>query len=303
MSEFNDAYRKGEDYGLGRGVATDFALAADYFRIAADGGHIEAMCDLAELLIMDGSEVQNIPEGEKWLRKAVSAGSSAANCTLAKFLISRGSPFDGEPRTLLEAAVKSGNREAMFELASGLEWLVKDCEFSDTDAKEKAGRLMTLANDLLKRAAENGHAGARARLADFTHATNALLAEYGLFGKGLFHVMNSQEAYEGEDPSDDEGALNSTIPVDDFADQGDAETQLNLGYKYFEGLEVKKDLAQAVAWFRKAAEQGQMIAQFNLGCCYRYGDGVALDLLQAAAWFHKAADQGYAMAQHNLGTM
>ena len=182
MSEFNDAYRKGEDYGLGRGVATDFALAADYFRIAADGGHIEAMCDLAELLIMDGSEVQNIPEGEKWLRKAVSAGSSAANCTLAKFLISRGSPFDGEPRTLLEAAVKSGNREAMFELASGLEWLVKDCEFSDTDAKEKAGRLMTLANDLLKRAAENGHAGARARLADFTHATNALLAEYGLFG-------------------------------------------------------------------------------------------------------------------------
>jgi TPR repeat protein len=115
------------------------------------------------------------------------------------------------------------------------------------------------------------------------------------------------------------------------AEQGDAYAQYNLGVCYSDGDIVakhptpvdtimsfpdpiinlglsklgmgsgRKDAAEAVKWFRKAAEQGNADAQNKLGCCYEEGSGVKKDLAEAAKWYRKAADQGNASAQHNLG--
>ena len=58
------------------------------------------------------------------------------------------------------------------------------------------------------------------------------------------------------------------------AEQGDANSQFNLGVYYLKGFGVEKDVAEAVRWFRKAAEQGDAVAQCNLGSCYLAGCGI-----------------------------
>jgi TPR repeat protein len=85
------------------------------------------------------------------------------------------------------------------------------------------------------------------------------------------------------------------------AQKGFSEAQFSLGLAYYQGQGEKKDYAQAVYWFSKAAEQGHATAQCNLGCAYADGLGVKQDNAQAVYWFHKTADQGNADAQFNLG--
>jgi len=86
-----------------------------------------------------------------------------------------------------------------------------------------------------------------------------------------------------------------------LAEKGNATEQCNLGWCYYEGYGVLKDLTEAAKWFRKSAEQGNATAQCNLGVCYIDGDGVSKDPVEASRWFRKSAEQGDATAQYNLG--
>ena len=54
---------------------------------------------------------------------------------------------------------------------------------------------------------------------------------------------------------------------------------------YHLGQGVRRDYAEAVKWFRRAAEQGLAQAQGNLGACYAKGLGVPQDYVEAYAWF------------------
>ena len=85
--------------------------------------------------------------------------------------------------------------------------------------------------------------------------------------------------------------------------QGDSRAQTNLGNMYEYGTGVGKDEAEAVKWYRKAAEQGYSRAQNNLGVMYDNGTGVEKDEAEAVKWFRKAVEQGHAMATTNLGGM
>ena len=87
------------------------------------------------------------------------------------------------------------------------------------------------------------------------------------------------------------------------ADHGDVDAQLRLGTRYLLGDGVKRDDAQAAAWWRKAADLGQASAQYNLGYLYLIGRGVQTDAVQAMEWYHKAADQGHAQAEKDLGVL
>ena len=86
------------------------------------------------------------------------------------------------------------------------------------------------------------------------------------------------------------------------AEQGDAESQVNLGAMYQLGWRVPQNYTEALKWYLKAAEQGRAIAQNNLGVIYREGYGVPQNSAVAVKWFRKAAEQGLAAAQHSLGT-
>ena len=59
-----------------------------------------------------------------------------------------------------------------------------------------------------------------------------------------------------------------------LAEQGDDESQYNLGVMYEDGRGVPQDYTEAVKWWRLAADQGYDDAQDNLGVMYAHGNGV-----------------------------
>lgn len=63
----------------------------------------------------------------------------------------------------------------------------------------------------------------------------------------------------------------------------------------------KGDYQAAVAEWRPLAVAGDADAQFNLGQAYKLGRGVPADLAQAEAWYRRAAKQGHLQAEDNLG--
>ncbi len=88
------------------------------------------------------------------------------------------------------------------------------------------------------------------------------------------------------------------------AEQGDSQSQLELGTMHYFGEGIKKNYAQAAKWYRKLAEQGVSGAfKYALGIMYYNGEGVEQDYAEAAKWFREEAEDGYARAQFMLGSM
>uniref|UniRef100_A0A914WE36 Protein kinase domain-containing protein n=1 Tax=Plectus sambesii TaxID=2011161 RepID=A0A914WE36_9BILA len=87
------------------------------------------------------------------------------------------------------------------------------------------------------------------------------------------------------------------------AEQGDAESQYQLGLMYREGKGVLQSDGEAAKWFKKAAEQGNADAQFSLGRMYQNGRGVPQSDEETVKWFRKSAEQGDADAQAVLAVI
>lgn len=87
----------------------------------------------------------------------------------------------------------------------------------------------------------------------------------------------------------------------DVAQNADADTQNKLGYCYYYGKGVAKNLVEAAMCYRKAAEQDDAVGQYNLGYCYYFGKGLIQNFSAAERWFWKAANQGHANGQYFLG--
>jgi TPR repeat protein len=85
------------------------------------------------------------------------------------------------------------------------------------------------------------------------------------------------------------------------AEQNYDAAQNDLGVCYAQGKGVRKDYAEAVKWWRKAAEQNDVEAQCNLALGYDRGVVVPRDYAEAAKWWRKAAEQDDAEAQARLG--
>lgn len=87
------------------------------------------------------------------------------------------------------------------------------------------------------------------------------------------------------------------------AENGDVDSQFNLGLLYDNGQGVEQDDKIAAIWYKKAAEQGHAKAQFYLGNMYEDGQGVPQNDEDAVYWYRRAAVQGYTDAQFNLALM
>jgi TPR repeat protein len=84
------------------------------------------------------------------------------------------------------------------------------------------------------------------------------------------------------------------------SDKGHADAQCKLGLCYAEGEGVEQSWEQAVELYRRASEQGFAGAQNNLGWYYASGKGVEQSWEQAVELFRRASDQGNAHAQTSL---
>lgn len=85
-------------------------------------------------------------------------------------------------------------------------------------------------------------------------------------------------------------------------DENDVVGLYNLGMRYFKGINVPKDEAEAVKYFQKAALQGHAGAQFAIGCCCLRGIGISKNAEEAVSWYKKAAEQEHANAQFYLAS-
>ena len=86
-----------------------------------------------------------------------------------------------------------------------------------------------------------------------------------------------------------------------YAERGDVQAQLKVGFMYFYGEGIGRDYGKAASWLIKAGEQGNPIAQTMLTRMYQNGWGVTRDLNKAILWCRKAAEEGYADAQATMG--
>ena len=81
-----------------------------------------------------------------------------------------------------------------------------------------------------------------------------------------------------------------------LAEQGYPLAECQIGYFYYGGLGVEKDLEKAVWWTRRAADHGDRDGQCNLAWFYEDGIGVERDMEQAAFWYRQAALQDHDLA-------
>ncbi len=102
-----------------------------------------------------------------------------------------------------------------------------------------------------------------------------------------------------------EGYKAAFILLKQLAEQGNAQAQFELGAAYEHPLfdePIKKDINEAIKWYRKAAIQINVDAQYSLGRIYFVYDDYK-NYKESFIWCQKAAEQGLASAQNNLGVM
>lgn len=89
------------------------------------------------------------------------------------------------------------------------------------------------------------------------------------------------------------------------ANGGDAEAQVELGLRYFQGRGLREDDRAAFEWFRRAAALGSVEGMYQLASLYAFGLGVPPGEpdpdVRAAQFYFEAARRGHAGAQHSLG--
>ncbi|AMK13762.1 Sel1 domain-containing protein [methanogenic archaeon mixed culture ISO4-G1] len=81
---------------------------------------------------------------------------------------------------------------------------------------------------------------------------------------------------------------------------GDSGCIDNMGYIYYFGKGVEKDLGKAAELFKRAAEMGSPYSQRFLGCMYRDGEYFTKDDKEAHKWLSRAAEQGLENAKEEL---
>ena len=117
---------------------------------------------------------------------------------------------------------------------------------------------------------------------------------------GVSSAADFQRGLAAHNRGDFRTALREWRPL---AEQGDADSQYNLGLMYQLGQGVPQDDKAVVKWYKLAAEQGNASAQYNLGLIYEMAQGVPQDYKAAVKWYRLAAKQGDVYTQYRLGLM
>lgn len=82
----------------------------------------------------------------------------------------------------------------------------------------------------------------------------------------------------------------------ELAEQGYPLAECQVGYFYYDGLGVEKNLEQAWFWTQRAADHGDRDGQCNLAWFCEEGIGTEPDLEKAKHWYRLAALQNHDLA-------
>ncbi|TRZ65978.1 MAG: sel1 repeat family protein [Rhodocyclaceae bacterium] len=256
-------------------------------RQAAENGSASAQVLLAiACLNGDAGLVKDAKLAAQWFERAALQGNGYAEGRLADLYadgtgVAKNLKIAADWR---ERAARRGNVEAQFKL--GQMYLEGSGVAQDRER----------ARELLQSAAEDGHREAAYLLArmyseglggpeDQAMADHWLyksaLRGYGAAEELLGWIRSFGHTYD---------KTVSHEAVRRLAEDGDAEAQYQLGLRCYLGKGgEKRDLAQAVTWFERAAGQGQVMAMRNLAQILARGEnGVPADPQAAKAWLERA---------------
>jgi len=97
------------------------------------------------------------------------------------------------------------------------------------------------------------------------------------FGAILFAILQASNSWAN--------CIGSTSKIEKCALSGDATSQSLLGDIYFYGNEAPKNYKESFKWHTLAAKQGLKASQSSLGFAYYNGWGVEKDMVMAYAWW------------------
>lgn len=257
----------------GTGVVRDDAMAADYFKRAAEQGHADAQFRLALKQALGEGVKQDLEAASAWLAKAGDAKFAGTLSTehqeqlkaLNEFLKTQfKSPAAEETLPITADDFKTNLAQA--ELGGDAELIYKVGLAYENGIGTNTDRSKAI--EWFEKAVLKGHAGAMVEMGDRYRR-----------GRGV--------------KEDDKKALELFRKA---AEKGDATAQNKLGVMYDFGRGVEKNPAEALKWYLKAAEQGHAGGQYNAAHMLLRGDGVTKDVAQALAWYEKAATQEHVKA-------
>ncbi len=87
------------------------------------------------------------------------------------------------------------------------------------------------------------------------------------------------------------------------ANKGLYQSQMLLGFMYYTGHGLQKDVSKAIEWFTKAAEQNEPQSQMILSNIYLNGENGEKDINTGIMWLKRASDNGLDTAQVALATL
>ena len=275
----------------------------------------------------------DVAQSEESLKEAEDEDSETLYELGGVYLEGRGDITRDVPKALdlLTRAAKSGNGNAMLELASihqrgdgierdqskAIEWLRKAAEGGEAMAMlalAEAGyeaqdpnineerRMQWVKKGLksLEEAAGMGDCDAMRLLGMAYQPVKVMDCEYAAGGVRWFSMQllctHIPEINKDEGKSA-EWYRQAASGYEKRAAAGDSEAMYWLGKMYEWGLGVKEDVTKGLDWYRKAAEAGHREGMVEHGwACHR-----AEDFDNAFNWFNEAAEQGNAEAMLSLG--
>ena len=286
----NAALNLGDIYRDGIGVETDIKLAEDYYRQAEELGSEWGLMRVAFLSI-DGKEVPPTKSKDQaafgTMKEAADKDHVAATNDLG-WMYKTGLGTDVSVETALSLylnAYDEGNAQA----AENLGYMFREgSEANDVSTERAVGYF----RDAIDRGDEDGAVG----------LTNML------FGHEVFATDNEEVVYvrppgietSEQDRKDDLLAKKYLVEAQ-LRDTRHPGILHSLGWVYQTGRGVsRKDLAQALTWYKRAAEQGSINAQLKLATWYARGFHVVKDWKKAVGYIEAASNSGSISAAHTL---
>jgi TPR repeat protein len=292
-------HKLGTFYRDGIGVAKSESEAIKWFRLAASWGISSAQRDLESLLRKQLIQSENGFSNNQELSKP-------EHQYLLGMMYIDGNGVEKDPSTAVQwflKAAQQNHSEAQYQLGQ----MYKTGLGVKANPSEAKTWLSKAADGGLEKASESLKTMVKAedqRLLD--NDINALTNSpvYAYLQEANNGDINSQYQLgmmylTGKEVNKDSKKALRYLQL--AAEDDHTQAQLQLADLYLVGLEVQKDYFAAAKWFKKAAEQGNAEAQYNLGNLYRKGQGVHKSNSEAVHWYTLAAKQGHLKARNRLG--
>lgn len=274
--------------------AKDEAIAATWYRKAAEQGLPEAQNNLAFMLQMGRGVPRDLEESIRLYRKAAEKSLPQAQNNLGCFYREAIHQAEwkggyGLPSELWRIPYKIGVpstdpdfQERRFR-EEAMKWFVLAAEQGLPQAHLNVANLIYPDSEkdaaLQAKAAKAKHAAAleaaKVGYAEAQIEVSGFNLYSGMwFSKEKFHIQNVEEALSWLRKAADQGNPDHEFLLAEVIDTQSSST----------GVPNRGKQEEAVSWYRKAAEQGHPEAQSKLADCYMGARGVALDPVEAYKW-------------------